>query len=183
MKRLLPLGWVFFWISTVTMGGGMAMLPFMEREFVERRKWLTADEMVDIVAVMQSLPGLIAVNMAVLVGYRVKGVVGALFAAFCSVISPFVIILLIAGGATSLSGSPAVDHVFLGVRAGAAALIFVSLFKLARQVLKGPLAWVLGTMGFVAAVILKIDVTYVIALGFAVGVGLIVTQALREVRK
>ena len=77
MKRLSDLAWVFFWISTVTLGGGMAMLPLMDREFVEKRNYLSEQEMVDIVAVMQSLPGLIVVNMAVLIGYRVKGVVGA----------------------------------------------------------------------------------------------------------
>ena len=60
----------------------MAMLPLLDRAFVEKRGWLTEQEMADVVAVMQALPGLIAVNMAVLVGYRVKGVAGALVAAF-----------------------------------------------------------------------------------------------------
>ena len=73
----------------MTLGGGMAMLPLMDKEFVEKRGWMTGQEMVDIVAVMQSLPGLIAVNMAVLIGYRVKGVAGAFVAAFASVLSPF----------------------------------------------------------------------------------------------
>ena len=133
MKKLLDLAWVFLWISTVTLGGGMAMLPLMEREFVEKRGWLTQQEMVDVVAVMQSLPGLIAVNMAVLVGYRVKGVAGAVFAAFASVLSPFLIIVAVAAGLASLAESPTVDHVFLGVRAGTAALILLSLIKLARR--------------------------------------------------
>ena len=132
MKRIADLAWVFFWISTVTLGGGMAMLPLMDREFVERRKWLTAQEMMDIVAVMQSLPGLIAVNMAVLVGYRVKGVAGALVAAFASVLSPFVVIVAVAAGLSSLAGSPTLDHVFLGVRAGTAALILMSLVRLVK---------------------------------------------------
>ena len=88
MKKLGILFWTFFWISSVTPGGGMAMLPLIDREFVERRGWLTSQQMVDVVAVMQSLPGLIIVNMAVLVGYRVKGIVGAFVAAFASVLTP-----------------------------------------------------------------------------------------------
>ncbi len=109
-------------------------MPMMEREFVDRRAWMTADEMVDVVAVMQSLPGLIAVNMAVLVGYRVKGVAGALVAAFASVLAPFAVIALVAAGLASLSASPVLDAIFLGVRAGTAALILLSLVRLARRV-------------------------------------------------
>ena len=135
MKKVLDLAWVFFWISTVTLGGGMAMLPLMEREFVEKRKWMTHEEMVDVVAVMQSLPGLIAVNMAVLIGYRVKGVAGALTAAFASVLTPFAVIAVLARGAAAISASPTLAHVFLGVRAGTAALVMMSLVKLAKSAL------------------------------------------------
>ena len=170
-RDLPDLAFVFFWISTVTLGGGMAMLPLMDREFVEKRRWLTPQEMVDIVAVMQSLPGLIAVNMAVLIGYRVKGVMGALVAAFASVLSPFAIIVVIASGLSSLSDTPTLDHIFLGVRAGCAALIFMSLFKLVKQVMDGPLAWSLGAIAFVASVVLGIDITFVILFGFLVGCG------------
>lgn len=177
MKKLVDLAWIFFWISTVTLGGGMAMLPLMDREFVEKRKYLTEQEMVDIVAVMQSLPGLIAVNMAVLIGYRVKGLAGALVAAFASVLSPFVAIAVIASGLSSLSDSPTFDHIFLGVRAGCAALILMSLVKLVQKVMDGPLAWSLGVIAFVAAVVLGVDITYVILFGFLVGVGHIVICA------
>lgn len=169
MKKLVNLAWVFFWISTVTLGGGMAMLPMMDREFVEKRKYLSEPEMVDIVAVMQSLPGLIAVNMAVLIGYRVRGVTGALVSAFASVVSPFAIIAAVAAGMSSLADSPTLEHVFLGVRAGTAALILMSLVKLVKQVMDGPLAWSLGVLAFVAAVVIGIDVTYVILFGFVVG--------------
>ena len=110
------------------------MLPLMEREFVEKRKWIAQQDMLDIVAVMQSLPGLIAVNMAILIGYRVKGVVGAIVAAFASVLSPFVVIVAVAAGLASLADSPALDHVFLGIRAGTAALILMSLVRLVKGV-------------------------------------------------
>ena len=180
---MAELAWVFFWIVTVTPGGGMAMLPLLERAFVEKRRWLTSQEMVEIVAVMQSLPGLIIVNMAVLIGYRVRGVAGALAAAFASVVSPFLLIAAVAAGLASLSDSPALNHAFLGVRAATAALILLSLGKLAKAVLVSPLAWALGAGGFLAAVVLQVDVTYVIFSGFAVGVGLIVRNALGKARK
>ena len=95
MKKLAQLGWSFFWITSVTLGGGMAMLPLLDREFVERRGWMTSQEMLDIVAVMQSLPGIIALNMSVLIGYRLKGVAGAAVAVVASRVTPFAVIAAI----------------------------------------------------------------------------------------
>jgi len=180
LKRILTLGWTFFWISSITLGGGMAMLPLMEREFVEKRKWMTSGEMVDVVAVMQSLPGLIAINMAVLVGYRVKGFWGALVASVGSVLTPFAVIATVARCMTFLSGNPTMDHVFLGVRAGTAALILMSLVKLSKSVLAGPLAWTLASLSFVAAVVLQVDLTFVVLGGFAVGGVLVAANAFRR---
>ena len=183
LKKLGILGWTFFCISSFTLGGGMAMLPLMDREFVERRKWLTEREMLDVVAVMQSLPGLIAINMAVLIGYRVKGVAGALVAAFASAVTPFAVIAVVARWACALSSSPTVDHVFLGVRAGTAALILLSLVKLARSALPDAFSRTLAAVCFVAAVVLQVDLVCVVLLGFAIGLALIVARALGRARR
>lgn len=166
----------------MTLGGGMAMLPLADREFVEKRRWLTEQEMADVVAVMQSLPGLIAVNMAVLVGYRVKGVAGALVAAFASVLTPFLIIVAAATGLSALADSPTLGHVFLGIRAGTAALILLSLVRLAEKVMDGPFSWALGALAFLAGVVFRVDVTLIVLFGFLVGIGLIVVRALKETR-
>ena len=180
MKKLGILFWTFFWISSVIMGGGMAMLPVLDREFVERRKWLTPQEMLDVVAIMQSLPGLIVINLAVLIGYRIKGFWGAVAASIGSVLTPFAVIAILARFMTSLSANPTLDHIFLGIRAGTAALILMSLVKLAKGVLNGPFAWTLAGISFVAAVILQIDLTFVVLFGFAVGVTLVIEQAIRR---
>ena len=183
MKKLAILFWTFFWISSVTLGGGMAMLPLMDREFVERRKWMTSDEILDVVAVMQSLPGLIVINMAVLIGYRVRGVWGAVVASVGAVLTPFAVIAAIAGAMSALSESPTLDHIFLGVRAGTAALIALSLVKLAKSALTTTLAWTLASVSFVAAIVLQVDITLVVLFGFAVGIALIVLNALRRARE
>lgn len=182
--RLLTLAWIFFYISSVTLGGGMAMLPVMQREFVEKRGWLTDDEMVDVVAVVQSLPGMIAVNMAVLLGYRICGFSGAVVSAFASVVVPFVAIVFLATGRSLLADSPTLDHIFLGVRAGVSALILLSAVKLSKSVLKSPLAWLLGAASFIACVIFEIDMTLVIMAGLAVGLALLAANAfLRGVKQ
>ena len=77
LSKNITLFRVFFSISAVALGGGLTMLPIMSREFVEKRGWLSDNDMLDTVAVMQSLPGIISINMAVLIGYRVSGVLGA----------------------------------------------------------------------------------------------------------
>ena len=183
MKRLAILGWTFFWISSITLGGGMAMLPLFEREFVEKRKWMSSEDMLDVVAVMQSLPGLIVINMAVLIGYRVKGVLGALVASIGAVLTPFAVIAVIARCLTLMSEYPVLDHIFLGVRAGTAALILLSLVKLAKGALRDRLAWILASGSFVAAIVFGVDITYVVCGGLLVGLGLIVYGTLKEARK
>ena len=169
MRKLGSLFWAFLWISTVTLGGGMAMLPLMDRAFVEERKWLSEEEMVDILAIVQSLPGLVAVNIAVLVGYRVKGLAGALAAAVAACLTPFAAIVLVARTLVALSDSTTLAHVFLGVRAGVAALILLAAVKLAKSSLKGVWGWGLAAVCFVATAFLGVDVTWAVVLGFAVG--------------
>ena len=180
MKKLGTLFWAFFWVSSVTLGGGMAMLPLFDREFVEKRNWMKPEEMVEVVAVMQSLPGLIVINMAVLIGYRIKGFWGAVAASIGSVLTPFAVIAVLARCMSSISGNPALDHIFLGVRAGTAALILMSLVKLAKGILNGPLAWTLAGVSFVAAVVLQIDLTFVVLFGLVVGVTLVIEQTIRR---
>ena len=158
------------------------MLPVLEREFVDRRGWLTSEEMLDVVAVMQSLPGLIIINMAVLIGYRVKGVLGALVSAVGAVVTPYVVIAFAARCLLFLSDNPTIDHVFLGIRAGTAALIALSLVKLAKSALVGRFAQALAVLSFVAAVVLQVDLTYVVLGGFAVGVARVGANARRRAK-
>ena len=168
IRKLPVLAWSFFWISAVTLGGGMAILPVVQREFVERRKWIGESEMVDILAVTHSLPGIIAINLSVLVGHRVCGLAGAWTAAFSAVLAPFLAILFVATGRSLLTGCPAVDHAFLGVRAAVTAMILLSAVKLAKGVLKDPFGWTVAGASFFACAVFGADVTRVVLAGFAV---------------
>ena len=141
--------WVFLSISAVALGGGLTMLPIMSREFVEKRNWLTDNDMVDTVAVMQSMPGIIAINMGVLIGYRVAGVIGAVFSVIGVILPPSIFILIIAMFMKSLSGSEPLDHIFLGVRAAVSAMILLSAIKMGKQIIKGKAAAVIAVAGFI----------------------------------
>ena len=92
----LVLFWIFAKIGAFTLGGGYAMLPLIEREIVDNKKWIDRPEFLDLVAIAQSAPGILAVNMAIFVGYKIKGTLGSVVATLGAVLPSFIIILLIA---------------------------------------------------------------------------------------
>ena len=159
---LATLFWTFFRIAAVTPGGGLVMLPILQQEFEERRKWVSTEDMTDIVAVVQSTPGIIAVNMAVMLGHRVAGFPGALAATFGAILPSFLIILAIAAVFHSLGAGEIVAHAFAGVRAGVCALILHSAISMGRRILNGPFPVVLACLAFVALFALGVNAVLVI---------------------
>ena len=93
MARLHELFWSFFKIGAFTIGGGYAMIPLMEQEIVDRRKWLGKEEFMDVMSLAQSMPGIFAVNMATNVGYKTRGAFGAIVAVLGNVLMPIFMIL------------------------------------------------------------------------------------------
>mgnify|MGYP000965349110 CR=1 FL=1 len=170
--RVRTLFTVFFKISMVAVGGGLAMLPLISREFVEKRNWMTDKEMVDVIAVMQSMPGIIAINMAVLVGYRTAGFWGAVSAAFGVVTPPFVVIVIVAAFISFFRDNRYMNHIFLGIRAAVCALILLSVIKLSRSVLKNRMAVILALAAFGGLVFLEFNVIWMIVGGAAIGLAL-----------
>lgn len=171
LRRLYALFAVFFKISAITIGGGMVMIPVMEKEFLDKRKWLTRDDMLDTVALVQSMPGVIAVNMALMIGYRVAKLPGAMVAAFAVVIPPFLTILVIAFFFKTLSGNEKVSEIFCGVRAATSALILISVIKMGKKVLKNPFAITVAVVSFVIlAFFPQVNVVYVIIAAGLAGV-------------
>ena len=174
LQRSRTLFGVFFYLSTVTLGGGLAMLPLMRQEFVEKRKWMTDDEMVDTVAAMQSMPGIIAMNMGVLIGYRCAGIGGAIAAMLGGILPPFIAIVLLATLVARLRQFAVVQHLFLGVRAAVAALILMAVVSLGKQILKGDrpqyiFAWAVAIASFAALVFFGVDAILVIIAGAILG--------------
>lgn len=162
--RLWTLFSVFFKISAVSVGGGLTMLPLMSKEFSEDRDWVTAEEMVDVVAIVQSVPGIIAVNMAILIGQRAAGLAGVLAASFGVVLPPVVVIIAIAALLVQLTGNAVMDHIFLGVRAAVSALILLSVIKMGKTVLKSPVPVVIALLSFLLLVLFDAD-----AVGMIIG--------------
>ena len=130
---LLKLFTTFFRIGLFTFGGGYAMIPLIESDVVGRNRWVKKEEFVDLLAVAQSAPGVFAVNMAVFVGYKLRGVPGALAAAFGCVLPSVMIILLIALFFRQFRHIEVVNNVFKGIRPVVVALIAVPVFNVAKS--------------------------------------------------
>ena len=148
MIKYLILFRSFFVISAVTLGGGIAMVPVIQRTFTEKYKWLSEEDMTDIIAVTQSSPGIIAANIAVLTGYRVAKVRGALSAVFGAVIPPFFAIFLLASLFQTFSASETLNAIFNGVRAAICAMILVSAIRMTKKIVKGTFEILLVLFGF-----------------------------------
>lgn len=123
----------FVKIGTFTFGGGWAMIPLIEREVVDRHKWISREEFLDELAVAQSLPGVLAVNVAVLVGNKLRGLRGSLISALGTILPSFTIILLIAIFFVNFYDNEAVVRVFKGIRPAVVALILVPVFTTAKS--------------------------------------------------
>lgn len=123
MKILLELFLVFARVGGFTFGGGYAMLPMLQRELVEKRGWATEEELMDYFAIGQCTPGIIAVNTATFVGYKLKGIIGGIFATLGIITPSMIIITLIAAFLTNFQDYEAVKWAFGGIRAAVVALI------------------------------------------------------------
>ena len=121
MSEYLQLFWTFAQVGVCTFGGGYAMLPILQREVVDKRGWVTAEELADYFAIGQCTPGVIAVNTATFVGAKRKGNLGGVVATLGVVFPSVVIIVLIAAFLKSFAHIPAVGHAFAGVRAAVVA--------------------------------------------------------------
>ncbi|MBQ9914179.1 MAG: chromate transporter [Clostridia bacterium] len=133
MKLLLDLFLIFARVGGFTFGGGYAMLPMLQKEVVERRKWATHDELMDYYAIGQCTPGIIAVNVATFVGTKLCGFWGALFATLGVITPSIIIIMIIAAFVSGFQDIEAVTHAFNGIRAAVVALILSSVIKLSKK--------------------------------------------------
>lgn len=124
--------WTYLKIGTFTLGGGYAMLPLIQREVVERKGWIDEKEFLNMIALAQAAPGLIAVNSAIFIGWRVGGWRGICGAVLGAVLPSFLIILAIAMVFSEWKELPAVEAAFKGIRPAVVALIAAPLVKLAK---------------------------------------------------
>jgi chromate transporter len=172
---LFQLFLVFAKIGAFTLGGGYAMVPIIQSEVVDKKKWIDKDEFIDILAVSQSTPGALAVNMSTFIGYKLKGITGAALATLGCVLPSFLSIILIALFFTAIMGEKIVQQAFMGIRPAVAALITFSVYKIGKSS-KIKLWWyTITVLAFLSNLFLKQDPILIIIssglIGFLFGRG------------
>jgi chromate transporter len=159
----------FFKIGAFTFGGGFAMLPLIEREVIERRKWVDRDEILDIYALAQSVPGVVAVNSSMLIGYRLRGVPGAIAAAIGVIFPSLIVIITIAKYFEQLMANVWIARAMGGISGAVAALIITAALRISRQTIKGLDTFLIALVSFLLVTFTHINVFYILCLAGLMG--------------
>jgi chromate transporter len=160
-----------FKLSAFTFGGGYVIVPLMRKLFVETYRWLDEQEMLDLIAIGQAAPGVIAVNTSIILGYKMRGVPGALITLLGTISPPLIILSIISLVYTSLIGNPLVEALFAGMRVGVSIVILDAVVSMARNVIKKKSAIAIGLMivSFLLVTVFDVGVIIIIVACAAVG--------------
>lgn len=127
---------VFLKIGMILLGGGYVIIPIMEEELVQKRSWITNSELMDLYCVSQCLPGIIAINISILVGYKLKKIKGVLASVFGMAFSPFISIVIVAALLDKIMALPYLDGIFWGVNIAVIILIYLTLKEMWKNCIK-----------------------------------------------
>ena len=178
LKTLWQLFFTFFKIGAFTFGGGYAMIPLIQKEAVEKKGWVTDDDILEIIAIAESTPGPVAINSATFVGYRTCGVLGAVCATFGVVFPSFAVILLISYVLKEFQEFKPVQYAFNGIRVGVLALLCKALCNMYKKSPKGWVAYVVMGAAFVLTAFLKASI-FLVLVGCAV-FGLVTSRVMER---
>ena len=170
------------YLSAFTFGGGYVIVTLMKQKFVDELHWIEEEEMLDLIAIAQSAPGAIAVNGAIVVGYKLSGIVGALVAILATIIPPFLIITAISFFYELFRDNFVVSSLLSGMQAGVGAVIASTVWNMGGGVVKqkDPANLLIMAAAFVAACVFRVNVVYIILTCIAIG---IVRTVLNQRRK
>ena len=176
MKRkreiLGKLFWSTLYLSAFTFGGGYVIVTLMKKKFVDEYHWIEENEMLDLIAIAQSSPGAIAVNGAIVVGYKLAGMIGTLTAIIATIIPPFVIISLISVFYNAFRENFLVSQMLEGMQAGVGAVIAAVVYEMGAGIVHGknPMSLIIMAGAFVATCIFGVNVVYVVIVCGLIGV-------------
>lgn len=180
-KHIFELFWIFFKIGAFTFGGGLAMLPLIRRELAERKKWISDEDMLDMLALAECTPGVIAVNSATYVGYSVGGFWGSLLATIGVILPSIIVITIISFFYQTFLENKVIAQIFYGVRIGAVVLILNALMKLYKVLKKDYMSYGFIVVALVFALLLDIPTITIIIFGMLIGAIFAVISAKKEV--
>ncbi len=159
---------VFAKIGAFTIGGGYAMIPVIQDE-MSRRGWISEEELPDIVALSQSAPGVMAVNISIFAGHRLRGIKGSIAATLGSITPSFLVILAIAMAFTAFKDNPWVVRAFMGIRPVVISLIAVPMVRMAKKNCRNWWAWLVALASLVLVAFLNVSPIYILLVVMVIG--------------
>ncbi len=169
LKQFFELYFAFLKIGAFTFGGGLAMMPIIQRELIEKRGWITEEEMIDYFAIGQSTPGIIAVNVATFVGYKRLGLLGGIIGTLGVVTPSWVIIMLLAGAISSVDKYPVAQKALKGINVAVAALLTNVIVKFTKKTIKNLWNAFFMLLAFVLIYFLKVQSVWIILSALIIG--------------
>lgn len=169
MEKVLKMFISFLKIGAFTFGGGYAMIPIIEKEVVDKNKWVSKDEFMDMLVVAQSLPGAMSVNTSIFIGYKIGGVLGAIMALLGVALPSFLIILLVATVFMQFRSNYYVNLAFKGISAAVPVLVLTGVVSLAKGVDKNKRNIIIFIISLVALIIFKVNPIIVIIIAAIFG--------------
>jgi len=170
VKQLADIFMTFFRLGCIGFGGGYSMIPLIEREVVEEKKWVEKERIVDIFAVAGSLPGAIALNTSAFVGYYVAGIPGAVIALIGNMMPSVIIVLSLSILFVKCSTLPAVKAAFKGIYPVIVGMITYAAYKIGKTAIKDITGIVLAVLGFALAMFFKVETIPLIIAGAVAGI-------------
>ena len=162
MNKYLEIFSCFAKIGAFTIGGGYAMIPIIQKEVMEKKGWIEEEDFMDVLAISQSAPGLLAVNISIFLGYRLKGVKGSIVATLGSVLPSFLIILLIAMFFAGYQDNPTIIKIFKGIRPVVVSLIAVPVINMAKKAKLNIYTGMLAVATALLVTFLKVSPIYIL---------------------
>ena len=175
-KILINLFMSFFKIGLFTIGGGLAMIPMMEKELINKKRWINDEELLDYYAVSQSTPGIIAVNVATFVGYKQAGIIGGIFATLGIVTPSWIIITILAFFINSISDYPMVQKALKGINVAVASLLTSVIINFSKKTIKNFYNGLFMFLAFVLVFFFKVPSYWIIISAIIMGILIVLVQ-------
>ena len=172
-KRSLIIFWSFFKITAMVVGGGYAIIAAAQLEFVEKRKWLTDDDVLEMITITQTIPGILACNSAIYIGWRLAGLPGAVAGLLGAAMPSVIIIILIAAGMKSIEHllqTSFIQGMFKGVIGSIVGMVVVTALKMRPKAVKGIFGWCIAIGSFLAMTVFGVRPSYIIVAAIIAGI-------------
>ncbi|MEF3304908.1 chromate transporter [Paenibacillus sp. GYB003] len=171
-NRLWPLFWTFCRIAPITFGGGYAMIPVLEREAVHKRRWIKQEDVADVLAVSQTIPGAVALNAASFIGYRVAGVAGAVAAVVGMLLPTFLIVIGLSALLLAFRDNPKAAAALQGMKPAVIAMIVYAGYRMAKTALVDKSTIALAAAAVLLLVLTPLSPILIIVCGALAGIGI-----------